>query len=198
MVRLRKATGNNNLKTQAEIDVADRTAGDIVKETLWRPFAMFFEPTLLVYNAYLALIYGAYYRSMHPPLIPRTSLYLVRVLPARLCRGARLQPRRVRTRIHGHLRRRLAVLWRLLHLHPQISGTDLRRERRDHPVSRDSAVPRSDCRHLHSHRDVRLRLDRAVRICTLDCTNNPDELFRYWRVHPVSVHLCLLWVRAVL
>jgi len=63
MVRLRKLTGNNNLKTQAEIEEAGRTAGDIIKETLWRPFAMCFEPTLLIFNTYSALIYGTSYNG---------------------------------------------------------------------------------------------------------------------------------------
>ena len=32
----------------------------IAKMILWRPFVLFFEPILLVYNTYLALIYGAF------------------------------------------------------------------------------------------------------------------------------------------
>jgi len=61
MKRLQKSTGNPNLKTQAEIDGTEKSGGAIAKEILWRPFVLFFEPILLVYNIYLALIYGLLY-----------------------------------------------------------------------------------------------------------------------------------------
>lgn len=57
-MRLRKLTGNQELKSQAMIDSAHLSAGDLASEYLWRPFVLFFEPILLVYNTYLALIYG--------------------------------------------------------------------------------------------------------------------------------------------
>ena len=57
-MRLRNLTGNQELKTQAMIDSAHLSAGDLASEYLWRPFVLFFEPILLVYNTYLALIYG--------------------------------------------------------------------------------------------------------------------------------------------
>jgi len=40
------------------IDTAHLSAGDLAQEYLWRPMVLFFEPILLVYNTYLALIYG--------------------------------------------------------------------------------------------------------------------------------------------
>jgi len=57
-MRLRKLTGNQELKSQAMIDTAHLSAGDLATEYLWRPVVLFFEPILLVYNTYLALIYG--------------------------------------------------------------------------------------------------------------------------------------------
>ncbi|WRT64422.1 uncharacterized protein IL334_001354 [Kwoniella shivajii] len=61
MLRLRKATGNNDLKTQAMIDSADSSPSKMAIDILWRPFVMFFDPILLIYNTYLALIYGLLY-----------------------------------------------------------------------------------------------------------------------------------------
>ena len=58
MVRLRASTKNPHLKTQAEIEAADMTGAKIASIILWRPVVLFWEPTLLVYNTYLALIYG--------------------------------------------------------------------------------------------------------------------------------------------
>lgn len=40
------------------IDTAHLSAADLAQEYLWRPMVLFFEPILLVYNTYLALIYG--------------------------------------------------------------------------------------------------------------------------------------------
>ncbi|WVR06123.1 hypothetical protein IAU60_003153 [Kwoniella sp. DSM 27419] len=61
MLRLQRATGNKELKTQAMIDSADRSPGKIASEILVRPFQLFFDPILLVYNTYLGLIYGLLY-----------------------------------------------------------------------------------------------------------------------------------------
>ena len=58
MVRLRQMTGNTNLKTQAMLDSKDVSGAALAKEILWRPMVLMFEPTLLVFNIYLALIYG--------------------------------------------------------------------------------------------------------------------------------------------
>ncbi|WWC66124.1 uncharacterized protein I206_100024 [Kwoniella pini CBS 10737] len=61
MVRLRRITGNEELKTQAMIDSSHLSGGQIISETLLRPFILFFDPILLIYNTYLALIYGLLY-----------------------------------------------------------------------------------------------------------------------------------------
>ncbi|WWC99974.1 hypothetical protein V866_006883 [Kwoniella sp. B9012] len=61
MLRLRRITGNNDLKTQAMIDSSHLSGGRVVYEALIKPFVLFFDPILLVYNSYLALIYGLLY-----------------------------------------------------------------------------------------------------------------------------------------
>ncbi|WWD09699.1 hypothetical protein V865_007827 [Kwoniella europaea PYCC6329] len=61
MLRLRRITGNNDLKTQAMIDSSHLSGGRVVYEALIKPFVLFFDPILLVYNTYLALIYGLLY-----------------------------------------------------------------------------------------------------------------------------------------
>jgi len=66
VMRLRKLTGNQELKSQAMIDTAHLSAGDLAQEYLWRPMVLFFEPILLVYNTYLALIYGTSPVSWRP------------------------------------------------------------------------------------------------------------------------------------
>ncbi|WWD17614.1 hypothetical protein CI109_102055 [Kwoniella shandongensis] len=61
MLRLRKVTGNKDLKTQAMIDTAHITPGQVIKDTLLRPFVLLFDPILLVLNLYISLIYGLLY-----------------------------------------------------------------------------------------------------------------------------------------
>ncbi|OCF54365.1 hypothetical protein L486_08279 [Kwoniella mangroviensis CBS 10435] len=61
MLRLRRITGNNDLKTQAMIYSSHLSGGRVVYEALIKPFVLFFDPILLVYNTYLALIYGLLY-----------------------------------------------------------------------------------------------------------------------------------------
>ncbi|CAD6580942.1 MAG: hypothetical protein TREMPRED_002874 [Tremellales sp. Tagirdzhanova-0007] len=61
MIRLRSATANKDLKTKAAIEAADMTGAKIASMLLWRPIVLFWEPTLLVFNTYLALIYGLLY-----------------------------------------------------------------------------------------------------------------------------------------
>ena len=58
MRRLRSETGHDRYVTQAQIDSKDMTPAKIMSQILWRPVVLCFEPTLLVYNTYLALIYG--------------------------------------------------------------------------------------------------------------------------------------------
>jgi DHA1 family multidrug resistance protein-like MFS transporter len=60
--RLRKLTGNNNLKSQSEIDQAQLTARDITIEALWRPFQLvLLDPSIAFTAVYTALIYGIFY-----------------------------------------------------------------------------------------------------------------------------------------
>ena len=63
MYRLRKESGHDRYVTQAQIDSADMTPAKIMSMILWRPVVLLFEPTLLVYNTYLALIYGQSFSS---------------------------------------------------------------------------------------------------------------------------------------
>ena len=58
-VRLRRLTGNRNLRSQGEIDAQHMTMGDVAMMTLVRPFILGFrEPIVICWNAYLALAYG--------------------------------------------------------------------------------------------------------------------------------------------
>jgi DHA1 family multidrug resistance protein-like MFS transporter len=60
--RLRKLTGNNNLKSQSEIDQSALTARDITIEALWRPFQLvLLDPSIAFTAIYTALIYGIFY-----------------------------------------------------------------------------------------------------------------------------------------
>lgn len=57
-VRLRKMTGNNNLKTQGEIESSETSWSDLASQTLVRPLVLFLEPIVLILNLYIALIYA--------------------------------------------------------------------------------------------------------------------------------------------
>jgi DHA1 family multidrug resistance protein-like MFS transporter len=60
--RLRKLTGNPNLKAQSEIDQENLTSRDIVIEALWRPFQLILlDPSIAFTAGYTALIYGIFY-----------------------------------------------------------------------------------------------------------------------------------------
>lgn len=98
MLRLRTATGNPDLKTQAEIEAADITGAKIASMLLWRPLVLFWEPTLLVYNTYLALIYGwstSFRSGDRLTTSHRSALRLVREFPAGLPGGTWFQCGRV-------------------------------------------------------------------------------------------------------
>ncbi|KAJ3558924.1 hypothetical protein NM688_g648 [Phlebia brevispora] len=61
-VRLRRLTGNQQLRSQGEIDAAQMTMGDIAMLTLIRPFLLgFTEPIVAFWNVYIALVYGILY-----------------------------------------------------------------------------------------------------------------------------------------
>jgi DHA1 family multidrug resistance protein-like MFS transporter len=60
--RLRKITGNINLKSQSEIDQATLTPRAIAVEALWRPFQlMLLDPSIAFTAVYTAIIYGIFY-----------------------------------------------------------------------------------------------------------------------------------------
>jgi DHA1 family multidrug resistance protein-like MFS transporter len=60
--RLRKITGDDNLKSQSEIDQAKMTASDIAVEALWRPFQLILlDPSIAFTSVYTAIIYGIFY-----------------------------------------------------------------------------------------------------------------------------------------
>jgi len=60
--RLRKLTGDTNLKSQSEIDQAKMTARDVAIEALWRPFQlMLLDPSIAFTAVYTAIIYGIFY-----------------------------------------------------------------------------------------------------------------------------------------
>lgn len=60
--RLRKMTGNPNLKSQGEIDQGNLKMSQVVLESLWRPNQiMLLDPAVGFAHLYTALIYGIYY-----------------------------------------------------------------------------------------------------------------------------------------
>jgi DHA1 family multidrug resistance protein-like MFS transporter len=60
--RLRKLTGDNQLKSQSEIDQAKMTPRDVVIDALWRPFQlMLLDPSIAFTAVYTAIIYGIFY-----------------------------------------------------------------------------------------------------------------------------------------
>lgn len=60
--RLRKITGNPNLKSQSEIDQAKLTVNEVIVGNLWRPFQInILDPAVLFTSVYVALVYGIYY-----------------------------------------------------------------------------------------------------------------------------------------
>lgn len=60
--RLRKLTGNENLKSQSEIDQAQMSPREVTVEALWRPLQlMLLDPAIAFTAVYTALVYGIYY-----------------------------------------------------------------------------------------------------------------------------------------
>jgi DHA1 family multidrug resistance protein-like MFS transporter len=60
--RLRKLTGNENLRSQSEIDQKNLTPRAIAIEALWRPFQlMLLDPSIAFTAVYTAIIYGIFY-----------------------------------------------------------------------------------------------------------------------------------------
>jgi hypothetical protein len=92
-MRLRELTGNQQLKSQAMIDSEHLSAGDLASEYLWRPFVLFFEPILLVYNTYLALIYGTLASSSPSPSFSSSFSLSLPLLRYRMNTGLGLMDR---------------------------------------------------------------------------------------------------------
>ncbi|KAJ9112575.1 hypothetical protein QFC19_000592 [Naganishia cerealis] len=60
--RLRKITGNKELKSQGELQQADMTGKDIAIMTMWRPFELnFTQPIVFLLNLYISFIYAILY-----------------------------------------------------------------------------------------------------------------------------------------
>ena len=60
--RLRKTTGDKNLRAQSEIDAAQTTAQERLVAALIIPITLnFYEPIVLVLNIYIGLIYALLY-----------------------------------------------------------------------------------------------------------------------------------------
>ena len=54
--RLRKLTGNSELRSQSEIDQASLSRGEVIYENLVRPFILAAEPAVFFANLYLGLV----------------------------------------------------------------------------------------------------------------------------------------------
>ncbi|KAK7036777.1 hypothetical protein VNI00_011443 [Paramarasmius palmivorus] len=59
--RLRKLTGNNQLRSQSEIDQAAMSKREIAYDALIRPFVLAMEPAVLFLNVYLGMVYSVFY-----------------------------------------------------------------------------------------------------------------------------------------
>jgi MFS transporter, DHA1 family, multidrug resistance protein len=59
--RLRRVTGNPNLRSQSEIDQSKLSPRAVLTEALWRPFQLSIEPAVLFINLYIALTYAIFY-----------------------------------------------------------------------------------------------------------------------------------------
>jgi DHA1 family multidrug resistance protein-like MFS transporter len=65
-VRLRKLTGNDNIKSQGEIETTHMSGKDIAQMTLLRPITMTFtEPIVLAIDLYIGLVYAILYSYVH-------------------------------------------------------------------------------------------------------------------------------------
>jgi len=59
--RLRRLTGNRELRSQGELDQAAMTKQQILFESLARPFLLATEPSVFFLNLYLGLVYSVFY-----------------------------------------------------------------------------------------------------------------------------------------
>jgi MFS transporter, DHA1 family, multidrug resistance protein len=59
--RLRRVTGNPNLRSQSEIDQSKLSPRAVLTEALWRPFQLSIEPAVFFINLYIGLTYAIFY-----------------------------------------------------------------------------------------------------------------------------------------
>jgi DHA1 family multidrug resistance protein-like MFS transporter len=59
--RLRKLTGDDRLMSQSEIEQAKLSWGDVLTESLVRPFQMLLEPEIAYLDLYVAVVYSIFY-----------------------------------------------------------------------------------------------------------------------------------------
>ncbi|KAK6874740.1 Multidrug resistance protein 1 [Candida tropicalis] len=60
--RLRKISGNNQLRSEGEIENSQMTFNELVADTLWRPLEItIMEPVVLLIDLYIALVYSIVY-----------------------------------------------------------------------------------------------------------------------------------------
>jgi len=59
--RLRKLTGNPNLRSHSEIKQAEMTVSEMATEHLLRPFQLMLEPAVFILNTYIGLAYAIFY-----------------------------------------------------------------------------------------------------------------------------------------
>lgn len=59
--RLRKLTGDDSYRSQGELDQASVSPAHVLREALWRPIRLCFEPIVAFTSVYLGLIYACFY-----------------------------------------------------------------------------------------------------------------------------------------
>lgn len=59
--RLRKLTGDDSYRSQGELDQAAITPVHLIREALWRPIRLCFEPIVAFTSVYLGLVYACFY-----------------------------------------------------------------------------------------------------------------------------------------
>ncbi|KAF9014571.1 MFS general substrate transporter [Hymenopellis radicata] len=73
--RLRKLTGNQQLRSQSEKDAEGESLRQILKEALVRPIVLALEPVLLFANVYLGFVYAIFYLWFEAFPIVFTGIY---------------------------------------------------------------------------------------------------------------------------
>ncbi|ODQ50367.1 MFS general substrate transporter [Saitoella complicata NRRL Y-17804] len=74
--RLRKLTGNKDLKSEGEIEQSQMTVSQVAVMSLWRPFQLTFgEPIVFLLDLYIALVYGILYIWFESFAIVFTEFY---------------------------------------------------------------------------------------------------------------------------